>query len=130
MVEIIKGTFGYFDGRKVKPLSEKDGPQIFDPELEERLVKQGVARYVETKASAEKPSEGADGLPAYDKTMKLNDLKEIAKLYGVDASKCASKAEVCDLIDAKLAEDSGESGEDGDEEGDGEQPDLSPADPV
>lgn len=123
MVEITKGTFGYFDGRKVRPITQKDGPQTFDPDLEERLVKQGVARYVEAKAPAEKPAEGGGSLPAYDKTMKLNDLKEIAKLYGVDASKCASKAEVCDLIDAKLAGDD-EDGEDDD------QPDLSAAAPV
>lgn len=126
MVEIIEGTFGYFDGRKIKPITEKDGPQRFDPDLEARLVKNGKARYVKEKKSdpeAERLDEtdGSD-LPAYDKTMKLNDLKEIAKLYGVDASKCTAKAEVCDLIDAKLAES--------DEDGEDDQPDLSPAAPV
>ena len=142
MVEIIKGTYGYFNGRKVKPLSFKDGSQRLDPNLEARLVKDKIARYVEEPKSApenerldeddelEDPDEPEeldedDGseLPAYNRNMKLNDLKEIAKLYGVDASKCTAKAEVCDLIDKKLAESD-------DEDGEEDQPDLTPADPV
>lgn len=124
MVEIVKGTFGYFNGKKIKPITAADGPQTFDPELEARLVKNGVARYVgENKALAsasEPPKEKDDaGLPAYDATMKMAELKEIAKAYGVDASKCTSKAEICELIDASKAEE--------DEE---DEPDLSPADPV
>lgn len=122
MVVIIKGTFGYFNGKKIKPITAADGPQTFDPELEARLVKNGVARYAEenkTLTSAPQPPKGKDDaeLPAYDATMKMAELKEIAKAYGVDASKCTSKAEICDLIDASLAEDD-------------DEPDLSPADPV
>ena len=39
MIQIIKGTFGYYNGRKVIPITEADGPQKFDDELEARLVK-------------------------------------------------------------------------------------------
>ena len=46
MVEIIKGTFGYFDGRRIIPVSAKDGPQNWDPDLEQRLVARGIAKYV------------------------------------------------------------------------------------
>ena len=40
MIQIIAGTFGYYNGRKVVPITNADGPQKFDPELEARLVKQ------------------------------------------------------------------------------------------
>ena len=39
MIQIIKGTFGYYNGRKVIPITEADGPQKFDDELEARLVR-------------------------------------------------------------------------------------------
>ena len=39
MIQIIAGTFGYYNGRKVVPITNADGPQKFDPELEARLVK-------------------------------------------------------------------------------------------
>lgn len=41
MIQIIAGTFGYYNGRKVVPITNADGPQKFDPELEARLVKKG-----------------------------------------------------------------------------------------
>ena len=46
MIRIVKGTFGYFDGRRVVPVTAADGPQSYDPELEARLVSEGVAEYV------------------------------------------------------------------------------------
>ena len=55
MIEIIAGTFGYYNGRKVIPITKEDGPQQFDPELEARLVKQGVAKYVDEQPVAPTP---------------------------------------------------------------------------
>lgn len=56
MIQIIKGTFGYYNGRKVIPITEADGPQKFDDELEARLVKEGVAKYIgELGETAEQP---------------------------------------------------------------------------
>ena len=49
MIQIIAGAFGYYNGRKVVPITNADGPQKFDPELEARLVKKGVAKYVDEK---------------------------------------------------------------------------------
>ena len=37
MIQIIKGTFGYYNGRKIVFITEADGPQTFDPELEDEL---------------------------------------------------------------------------------------------
>lgn len=42
MIQIIKGTFGYYNGRKVIPITEADGPQKFDDELEEVATRYGV----------------------------------------------------------------------------------------
>ena len=55
MIQIIKGTFGYYNGRKVIPITEADGPQKFDDELEARLVKEGVAKYIGEQAEPAQP---------------------------------------------------------------------------
>lgn len=147
MIQIIAGTFGYFNGRKVVPITNADGPQKFDPELEARLVKQGVAEYVdETLASVEpedpevpdpagaqvpqdpgaaghsegKPETPADGLPEYGEDMKLDELKEVAAAYGIDASAMRKKSDVIAAIEA--ARQTGG--------GDEEPPQLDAADPV
>lgn len=105
MIKIIKGTYGHYDGRKVIPVKESDGPQSFAPEIEERLVKKGVAVYVEAEGKpAESAQENDAQLPEYNADMKLAELKEIATAYGVNASKAKSKAEVIGMIDAARAE--------------------------
>ena len=148
MIQIIAGTFGYFNGRKVVPITNADGPQKFDPELEARLVKQGVAKYVNTSeavqpvdpeatdpagAQAPQDPEAAGGrpegepetpdgdLPEYSEDMKLDDLKEVAKAYGVDASAMRKKADIIAAIE-EAKQDA-----DGDDE---EPPQLGAADPV
>ena len=105
MVQIIKGTYGHYDGHKVIPINEKSGPQSFAPEVEERLVKKGVAVYVgDTPAAGN--NDAGDGMPAYNADMKLDELKKIAEAYGVDASKAKSKKAVIEMIEAaKAAED-------------------------
>ena len=101
MVQIIKGTYGHYDGHKVVPINDKSGPQSFDPEVEARLVKKGVAVYVSGAPSAE---DGAgDSMPAYSKDMKFEELKKIAEAYGVDASKARSKDAVIDMVEAAKA---------------------------
>lgn len=147
MIQIIAGTFGYFNGRKVVPITNADGPQKFDPELEARLVKQGVAEYVDETLSAVEPedpevpdpagaqvpqdpgaaghSEGEpetsdDGRPEYGEDMKLDELKEVAAAYGIDASAMRKKSDVIAAIEA--ARQTGD--------GDEEPPQLDAADPV
>lgn len=115
MTQIIKGTFGYYNGRKVIPITEADGPQKFDDELEARLVKEGVAKYIgEQDEPAEQPAPdhgddadepastntAADEAPEYDEDMKLDELKEVAARYGVDASAMRKKADVIAAIEA------------------------------
>ena len=119
MIQIIKGTFGYYNGRKVIPITEADGPQKFDDELEARLVKEGVAKYIgELGETAEQPAPApgddadepastntaADEAPEYNEDMKLDELKEVATRYGVDASAMRKKADVIAAIEATKAE--------------------------
>ena len=136
MIQIIKGTFGYYNGRKVIPITEADGPQKFDDELEARLVKEGVAKYIgELGETAEQPAPApgdepastntaADEAPEYNEDMKLDELKEVAARYGVDASAMRKKADVIAAIEAAKTEQS----DDGTD--DEEPPQIGAADPV
>lgn len=142
MIEIIAGTFGYYNGRKVIPITKEDGPQKFDPELEARLVKQGVAKYVGEQPAAPTPAEkpeqepeatpetgDAPAVPEYDEDMKLDELKEVAAAYGVDASAMRKKADVIAAIEeAKSATD--EAADDGQSDDGEEPPQIGAADPV
>ena len=128
MIQIIKGTFGYYNGRKVIPITEADGPQKFDDELEARLVKEGVAKYIgELGETAEQPAStntAADEAPEYNEDMKLDELKEVATRYGVDASAMRKKADVIAAIEATKAEQPDDGADDE------EPPQIGAADPV
>ncbi len=122
MVEIIAGTFGYFNGRKTVPITQADGPQTFDPELEERLIKRGIAKRVDgTKSSASEPVENAPEIPEYNASMKFDKLKEIAERYGLDVPVGTSKKGICDALDEYFS---------GEDEADDEQPDIKAATPL
>jgi len=141
MIKIIKGTYGYRKGNRIIPKTPADDPFTATPEQEARLVRLGVAVYVDTPTKApatpstpkapekaETGSKDVDELPAYNIDMKLDELKEIAKAYGVDASNARKKADVIAMIEAAKAEDQDETPEAYD---DGEEPpSLDAADPV
>lgn len=142
MIQIIAGTFGYYNGRKVVPITNQDGPKQFDPELEARLVKEGVAKYVEDPESTDSagvpapqdpdnPDSAAAGDPEdpadaaeYSEDMKLDELKEIAASYGVDTSAMRKKADVIAAIEAAKAEQPDDGADDE------EPPQFGAADPV
>ena len=46
MIRIIKGVFGYNNGKSVIPKTSQDGPFECDKAIEKRLVSLGVAEYV------------------------------------------------------------------------------------
>lgn len=138
MIQITTGTFGYYNGRKVVPITSESGPQKFDPELEARLVKQGIAKYIDapagqTETAGDQQEETAD-LPKYNERMKLEELKKIANAYGVDASAMTKKGDVIKAIEAAKAAavqaaDSTSDGEDDDTgEGDGDDTDADTGD--
>lgn len=142
MIQIIQGTFGYYNGRKVVPITNDDGPQKFDPELEARLVKQKIAKYVDLPEHPESPDPAGAGAPQdpdpgteetetsagsgeaeHDEDMKLDELKEVAASYGVDASALRKKADVIAAIERAKAGN-------GQSDDDEEPPQIDAADPV
>ena len=111
MIRIVKGTFGYFDGRRVVPVTAADGPQSYDPELEARLVSEGVAEYVGeadhsvtvtphvdvrvvVEADSEPESEEEPALA----DMTRAELAELAESYGIKPGKL-TKAKLIEAIE-------------------------------
>lgn len=110
MIKIIKGSYGKREGSIVKAIHAGNTISDLSKEKEERLVRLGVAVYVTKQDDvAEQPGEGSDEtqddeivdeFPEYNEEMKLSELKEVAKVYGIDASSMRSKKEVIEAIDA------------------------------
>lgn len=132
MIKIISGTYGYRDGDRVIPKTSADAPFSLSPKREKELVDDGVAIFVNDEAAPAKepakndagqqtppqdpPADNSqedpeDELPAYSADMKMDELKEIAQAYGVDASKAKSKAEIIAMIDKAKAEETVDDGE-------------------
>lgn len=102
-------------------------------------MKEGVAKYIgeqgetaeqpapATSDDADKPASTdipADEAPEYNEDMKLDELKEVAARYGVDASAMRKKADVIAAIKGAKAEQP----DDGTD--DEEPPQIGAADPV
>lgn len=115
MVKIIKGTYGHKVGKVIKPVNAGETVEL-SAEQEARLIKLGVAEKVEAAPTGkheneeinQNPAGGQSGeveqLPEYNENMKLEELKNIAAQYGVDASKLKTKKDVVAAIDAARAE--------------------------
>ena len=114
MIKIIKGSYGMRCGLSIKAIAAGSEPIQLEKEKEERLVRLGVAVYVNTEDCKNvQPEAGAGNiqededvaeLPEYNDDMKLTELKEIAKVYGIDASAMRTKKEVIEALDAACYE--------------------------
>lgn len=107
-IQIIRGAYGYRkEGSGITITKTPTDPpfEVSDAEAE-RLVKIKVAKYAEApKGNADAQSHDDDGeQPLFNNGMKLAELQEIAKAYGVDASKMRKKDEVINAIEAAIAE--------------------------
>lgn len=107
MIHIVRGVYGYLDKDGiVRPKTDADAPFELSPEQEERLVRLGVAEYVEKVNSApvaeaepgvsteEAPT---DGISLADLSVK--ELREIGKEYGLTFKVGISKAEMVAAIE-------------------------------
>lgn len=99
MIKIINGVYGMKVGNRVVPVTEKDDPIKLAPEKEARLVKKGVAVYVDSPTTDDAfpftPEEPEDKLPEYNEDMTREQLNKIALEYGVeDPQKARNKAEL------------------------------------
>ena len=111
MIKIINGVYGRRVGGRIIPMTANDGPFELTPEQEERLVKKGVAAYVDKpKVTTESvkegnPPAGEDDLPDYNEEMTREQLNKIAAAYGIkEPQKAKNKAELIALIDEAKAE--------------------------
>ena len=119
MIRIVKGTFGYFDGRRVVPVTAADGPQSYDPELEARLVSEGVAEYVagaaveadhrvtvtphvDVHVEVEADPEPEADEPALE-DMTRAELAELAESYGIKPGKLTKAKLVAAIEEAEQA---------------------------
>ena len=75
MIKIINGVFGFNNGTSIIPKTPKDEPFEAPEDVEERLVKLGVAKYV-TKTVAEEAE--PDELKDIDKKALIARYKELA----------------------------------------------------
>ena len=109
MIKIIKGSYGMRVKKSIVAVTAGSDPIELSKEKEERLVRLGVAVYVDKinnnsqinkRGDDTQDDEIVDEFPEYNEDMKLTELKEIAKVYGIDASSMRSKKEVIEAIDA------------------------------
>lgn len=107
MIKIIQGVYGFWNGRMVVPKTVNDEPFTETPEQEERLVKLGVAGYVNIPPSivAETATvEEVDELPVNLEDMTVKELKVFAEPYGVKYKVGTSKEEFIEAIKQAMDE--------------------------
>ena len=121
MIKMIAGIYGYKrkDGT-IEAKTVKSGPFECSKDEEARLVKLGIASYVEDQ---EAPEADDDGEPAEKplEEMSKKELTEVAESLGVKIPARATNAQIIELINAAKAEhdsqgDELDDGEDGDDE--------------
>lgn len=111
MIKIVKGVYGYVDKHGfVRPKDCNSEPFNTSPEQEARLVKLGVAEYVDEPAKAEPVNEPAqvqspqnDEAVAHldpDQLKELTnaELKAMAEDMGIDTAKLKTKAQFIEAI--------------------------------
>ena len=91
MIRVKKGTVGYWDGRRIVPLTAKSGAVRLRSDAERRFVELGVAEYVDTDGSPEDVA---------DESMSTKDLREIAKSRGITFKVGLTKKEMVDILNS------------------------------
>lgn len=115
MVKIINGIFGHYVNGKVVPKDKNSEPLELAPELEEHLVKSGVAVYVnedgaapvgfdETPPELPELPEGVTAIPEYSVDMKATELREIGAMCGLTFKVGMTKAEMVAALDKHIEE--------------------------
>lgn len=61
MVQIVRGVYGHYINGRVVPKTKDSEPFTLTPEQEERLVKAGIAKYVNLPDAA--PDDDGEGVP-------------------------------------------------------------------
>ena len=109
MIRIVKGTFGWFDGRKIVPKTPADPPFAVDAGLEDRLVAEGVAEYADDYRADPAPEPAPAGPeeraePATDLSdMTRAELAEVAESYGIAVGRRTKAQLVAAIEEAERA---------------------------
>lgn len=109
MIRIINNTtFGYWNGRNVEPRTKNDPPFSVSPEREAELVTLGIAEYVtesDEKSEQESPGEETEQPEItleYLKSLKMDELREVAAQFGVDYKVGTKKADFAESVWAAI----------------------------
>jgi hypothetical protein len=132
MIKIVRGVYGFMDENGiVRPKTAADEPFALLPEQEARLVRQGVAQYVETVKDEQEPEQsdpeqvetedeqepiGFDETPVDEPALSelsVKELREIGKGYGLSFKVGTSKGDMVKAIEAAEAEMDAEGEDDG-----------------
>lgn len=113
MIKIVKGVYGYVDKHGfVRPKDCNSKPFETSPEQEARLVKLGVAEYVDEPEKAEPVNEPAQVQspeigeeaahldPDQLKELTNAELKKMAEEMSIDTAKLKTKAQLIEAITA------------------------------
>lgn len=141
-IKMIAGTFGFWDGKKVVPKTNKDKAFSVSDEVAERLIRLNMAETAAGEAEAaeidkdvlevadeekavrggEKPENEGDEYDedsseeidetVVDKTMTAKELRELGKIYGLTFKVGMSKAEMVDALKDHFAAENAEDDED------------------
>ena len=100
MIKIVQGVYGHLVNGIVYPKDSRSVPFELTPEQEERLVKKGVAVYVDAGRTA--LPDDVEAIPEYSVEMKANELRAIAEKMGLKFKPGTSKAEMVKMMDAEI----------------------------
>lgn len=112
MIKMIAGTFGGRIDGKLTAITPASGPFSVDAATEARLVKAGVAVYVERVTEAAK-AEKKPAPPAGLEAVAYADLQKLAREKGLDPN--GKKAELIARLEAAEKAPEAPEGETGDE---------------
>lgn len=101
MIKMKAGTFGLPVNGVVKPMTKDSDPFEAGVEQEARLVKLGLAVYVDGGTTA--LPDGVIGIPEYSIDSSVNELREIGKLCGLTFKVGMTKAQMVEALDAHIA---------------------------
>lgn len=115
MIRIVAGTYGMRKGRNIVPVTENSGPISLTEKQENELVAQGIAVFVDggipvgaadARNRAEKGKDAERNVPEGAlEGMKLAELKEIARSYGINPDGVNRKADLIAAIREVQAEE-------------------------
>ena len=119
MIRMISGTFGLLVDGIVVAKTKASEPFEASEEQEARLVKLGMAEYVNAPVPAEDAPEELPelpedvvGIPEYNVDMKADELREIAAMMGLEFPANTKKQSMVDAMDKFLEENMVEPDED------------------